>query len=230
MRVLGIIGGMSWESSLEYYRAINRAVRDRLGGSHSAKLVLSSIDFQPMSDDMAAGRWDSVRDMLLVEARRLVAAGVDGMLIATNTMHVFADDVARVSGKPLIHIADSLGRKLNADGVERIALLGTKYSMEMPFYRERLERSFGVAVLVPEPEEREEINRIIFEELCRGVLRDESKRTILSIIDRLAARGARGAALACTELPLIVHADDTGVPLWDTLELHAEEAAAFILG
>jgi aspartate racemase len=227
--MLGIIGGMSWESSLEYYRAINRAVRGRLGGSHSARLVLSSVDFQEMADDMAAERWDSIRDALLVEAGRLSSAGVDCILIASNTMHLFADDIAKSTGKPVIHIADSLGKKLRQGGIDRIALLGTKYSMEMPFYKKRLEEKFGIVSLVPTPEEREEINRIIFEELCRGVFSDGSKKKVLSIIGRLAALGARGAALACTELPLLVHADDTAVPLWDTLALHAEDAAKCLL-
>jgi aspartate racemase len=229
MKLLGIIGGMSWESSLEYYREINRAVRERLGGSHSARIVLSSVEFQGISDDMAADRWDAVRDALVAEAGRLAAAGVDYILIATNTMHVFADEVARACGKPLIHIADSLGRKLRENGVDRIALLGTKYSMEMPFYKTRLEAEFGIVSLIPEKEEREELNRIIFGELCQGVFKEESKRTVLSVIRRLAAQGARGTALACTELPLLIRPEDTDTALWNTLALHAEDAAARIL-
>lgn len=229
MKLLGIVGGMSWESTIVYYRLINEAVRDRLGGLHSARLVLSSVEFQGYADDMAAGRWDEVERNLLSEADRLVASGVDGILIATNTMHMFAEAIAERSGLPVIHIADATGRAIVGAGAGHIGLLGTRYSMEKGFYKDRLAERFGIEALVPDESERLEINRIIFSELCEGRFLDSSKRRLLEIIKTLREKGIEGVVLGCTELPLILKPDDFDFPLWDTLGLHAFAAVDFML-
>ncbi len=229
MKTLGIIGGMSWESTIVYYRLINEAIRDRLGGLHSARLVLSSVEFQAFSDDMAAGRWDEVERNLLFEADRLVASGVDGILIATNTMHLFAEAIAERSGLPVVHIADATGKAIVRAGAGHIGLLGTRYSMEKGFYKDRLAERYGIEAQVPGEADRLEINRIIFSELCEGRFLDSSKRRLLEIIGTLREKGIEGVVLGCTELPLILKPDDFDFPLWDTLALHALAAVDFML-
>lgn len=230
MKVLGIIGGVSWESTLVYYRLINEAVRDRLGGLHSGHLVLASVDFQGYSDDQLAGRWDSVERGLLEEADRLTAARVDGLLIASNTMHIVAERMAERTGLPLVHIADAVGKEISSRGGRRVGLLGTRYAMEKPFYRDRLKERFDIDTVVPEEEERLEINRIIFSELCAGRFLEASKRRLLEIVRDLESKGIDGIVLGCTELPLILKANDFDCPLWDTLGLHARAAVDFMLG
>lgn len=229
MKTLGIIAGMSWESSIEYYRLINEGVHGRLGGVHSAKLVLSSVDFQGFSDDMAAERWDRVEADLLFEAERLAGAAVDGLLIATNTMHLFADSVMARTGLPLLHIADAVGGAIRKTGHSKVGLLGTRYAMEKGFYVERLASRFGIEAIVPEEAGRLEVNRIIFQELCVGVFDEGSKRRLLDMIGELRARGAEGVILGCTELPLIIKQKDLDFPVWDSLGLHAKMAVDFIL-
>ncbi len=230
MKTLGIIGGMSWESTIEYYRLINKAVRDRLGGVHSGRIVLTSVDFQSYSDDMAADRWDAVERGLLEETDRLIASRVDGLLIATNTMHIFAGQIATRSGLPVIHIADALGKEIARSGVRRVGLLGTRYSMEKGFYKDRLAQRFGIESVVPEESDRLEINRIIFSELCGGRFLESSKQKLVTVIRKLRERGAEGVILGCTELPLILKNDDLDLPLWDTMTLHASAAVEFMLG
>jgi aspartate racemase len=228
MRTLGIIGGTSWESTAVYYRLINEGVRNRLGGLHSAHLVLASVDFQGYSDDMAAGRWDSVEAGLLDETDRLVGAGAEALLIASNTMHLMAESISHHSGLRVLHIADATGGAIKNAKLRRIGLLGTQYTMEMGFYKDRFRDSFGIESIIPGENERKTITGIIFDELCKGVFKEESKRMLIGIVDDLAAAGAEGIVLGCTELPLVIKQADIALPLWDTLGLHATMAVDFL--
>jgi aspartate racemase len=230
MRTLGIIGGMSWVSTLEYYRLLNEGVQKSLGGSHSARILLSSVEFQEMSDWMARGDWDSVKGVLLSEGRRLASAGAGALLIATNTMHLFADEIQAAAGVPVLHIADAAGKRITARGVRTIGLMGTRYSMEKDFYRVRLRQKFGIESLIPDENQRGRINAIIFDELCQGKFLDESRAFVLEAARGLVDRGAQGIVLGCTELPLIVHPEDLSVARFDTMQAHAEDGVRFLLG
>jgi aspartate racemase len=230
MKTLGIIGGTSWESTAVYYRLINEGVRDRLGGLHSAHLVLASVDFHGYADDMSAGRWDEVEAGLSSEADRLLAASVDAILIASNTMHIFADSISLRTGLPLIHISDAAAVAIKKTGARRVGLLGTRPSMEKGFYKERLSRMFGIEAVIPDEEDRREIHRIIFEELCRGIFDEGSRRRLLAIIAVLRSKGVEGVVLGCTELPLAIKQSDVDIPLWDTMGLHAAAAVEFLAG
>jgi aspartate racemase len=229
MRLLGVVGGMSWLSTLEYYRLINEGVQRALGGSHSARLLLSSVEFQPLADAMGRGDWAPVRAALLEEARRLSAAGAQALLIATNTMHLFAEDVERAAGIAVLHIADATGARIREAAVATVGLMGTRASMEKGFYRERLKERFGVDSLTPDEPARARINAIIFDELCAGKFREESRRFVLEQAALLVSRGARGIVLGCTELPLIVKEEDLSVPRFDTLAAHAQAGVSFLV-
>lgn len=230
MKTIGILGGMSWESTAIYYRLLNEAVRDRLGGLHSARIVLYSFDFAAVAELQRAGAWDAATDMLIGAARGVRAAGADCLLIATNTMHKLAAPIEEaLDDVPLLHIADATGVRLRRDGVRRVALLGTAFTMEQPFYRERLARH-GVEVLIPDEADRALVHRVIFEELCMGHVCDASRQEYLRIIDGLAGDGAQGAVLGCTEIGLLVGQADTAVPLYDTTVLHVEAAVQYALG
>lgn len=229
MRTLGLIGGMSWESTAIYYRAINESVRDALGANHSASLLLHSFDFEPIKQMQAAGEWDALGRLLGDTAARLELAGARAILICANTMHKVADVVAARISVPLIHLTDVTAAALLADGHRKVALLGTRFTMQEAFYRERL-AAHGVEALVPGADEIPELDRIIFDELCRGrflsASRDKYRRTIAA----LAARGAEAVVLGCTELVLLVEPEDTPLPLFDTAALHARAAVDFALG
>lgn len=227
MKTIGLIGGMSWESTLLYYQAINRAVSQRLGGLHSAKVLMHSLDFADVVRGQRAGDWDGLATLLRSAAQGLAAAGADVLLICTNTMHKIADQVA-VPGTPLLHIADVTGAAIRAQGLRRVALLGTRYTMEQPFYVDHLAR-IGVECVVPQPSHRDEVHRIIFEELCLGDVRASSRQSLRDIVAHCAERGAQGVILGCTELPLLLQAGDVSLPLFDTTALHAQAAAAFAL-
>ncbi len=229
MKRLGIIGGMSWLSTAEYYRLINEGVQRELGGSRSARLLVSSVEFQELSDAMGRGDWPAVKAVLLAEARLLAAAGSDGIMIATNTMHLFADEVEQAAGVPLLHIADAVGERIRAASVKRIGLLGTRYSMEKDFYRARLRERFGVESLIPDAPRRQRINAIIFDELCARQFLDSSRTYVLEAAAELVARGAEGIVLGCTELPLIVTQEDLSVPRFDTMAAHAEAGVRFLV-
>ncbi|MBB1510755.1 aspartate/glutamate racemase family protein [Tessaracoccus sp. MC1756] len=221
MRTIGLIGGMSWESTTEYYRVINRAVAERLGGLHSAHVLLESLDFAEVEVFQAEGRWGEAGDVLADSADRLEAAGAEVVLICTNTMHKVADQVERGISVPLVHIGDATARAVLAAGVKCVGLLGTAFTMEERFYRERLE-SHGLSVLVPPADDRAEVHRVIYEELCRGQILDSSRRRLLEVIGRLIEAGVEGVILGCTELELLLDADDDGpVPLFATTRIHA---------
>ncbi len=221
MKTIGLIGGMSWESTAEYYRLINEAVRERRGGLCSARCVLYSVDFAEVADLQRCGRWTEAARMLVDAAQRVERAGAAMVLICTNTMHKLADEVQAGVAIPLLHIADATADKVRRDGLRRVGLLGTRFTMEEDFYCGRLARQFGLDVLIPVPEDRETVHRLIFEELCMGQLRAESKAQAAAIMGRLVARGAEGIILGCTELGLLIEPADCHVPLYDTTRLHA---------
>lgn len=225
MKTIGLIGGMSWESSVEYYRLINQGIRERLGGLRSAKILLDSFDFEEIAGLQRAGRWYEAGEMLAASARRLEQAGADFLLICTNTMHKLAGPVRDAVRIPLIHIADPTGAAVRAAGIKRIGLLGTAFTMEDSFYRQRLEERFGLEVLVPEEAaDRQMVHRVIFGELCQGVVKEESRAAYRAVMSRLVERGAEGIILGCTEIGLLVGPGDASVPLFDTTLLHASAA------
>ena len=225
MKTIGLLGGMSWESTLPYYRHINEAVRERLGGLHSARLVLYSLDFHEIEALQRQGDWAAAGTLLADAARHLESAGADFLLLCTNTMHKVADAIEAASALPLLHIADPTAAAIQAAGLQRVGLLGTRFTMEQPFYRERLEDRHGIQVLVPDEPDRAEVHRVIYEELCRGVVSEASRQAYRQVITRLVARGAQAVILGCTEIGLLVRADDAEVPLFDTCVLHAQAAA-----
>jgi aspartate racemase len=229
MKTIGIIGGMSWESTLEYYRTINRLVQARLGGLSSASCIVDSLDFAPVSLLMRSGKWEDIAAILTRKAVGLQQAGAQLILIATNTMHIVYEQIAGAVDVPMIHIADATGTAIAARGLTRVGLLGTRFTMEMDFYTSRLRSRFNLGVVVPPPDSREEIDRIIFEELCMGLFLPESTGRIRAIISRLVGGGAQGIALACTELPLVVKQQDVEVPIFDTMRLHCEAAVRISL-
>ncbi|MFJ7203654.1 aspartate/glutamate racemase family protein [Streptomyces sp. NPDC098789] len=223
MRTIGLIGGMSWESTAEYYRILNERTRERLGGLHSARCVLHSVDFAEIERFQAEGRWAEAGEALAAAARSLAAAGADLLLICTNTMHKVADVVAAATPVPLLHIADATADAVRAAGLSRVGLLGTAFTMEQDFYRGRLAAS-GLDVLVPDPRGRALVHRVIYEELCLGVVREASRAAYRRVVGELVARGAEGVILGCTEIELLLGPADSPVPLFPTARLHAEAA------
>ena len=221
MKTIGLIGGMSWESSAHYYRLLNEAVKARLGGLHSAKCLLASVDFAEIEPLQRAGRWDEAGDILNRAALGLERAGADLLLICANTMHKVAEQTLRGVRIPLIHIADATAARVRAAGVRRVALLGTRYVMEQDFYRQRLADRYGLEVLVPGPADRAEVNRVIFEELCLGRTEPASKARYVAIMEALVRDGAEGVIAGCTEITMLVQQPDVSVPLFDTTEIHA---------
>ena len=230
MLTIGLLGGMSWESTAEYYRLINRGVRDRLGGDHSAQIIMLSVDFGAISPLLLGGKWDELEAVLASEARRLKAAGADFLVIATNSMHMFAAAIEVASGLEVLHIADPTGAAIQAAGHRRVGLIAIRSTMEQPFYRDRLRDLFGIEVITPDDEDRATVHRVIFEELVRGVVRPESREAYRAVMARLADEGAEAIVLACTEIMLLVRPEDSAVPLFDTTALHAAAAVERALG
>jgi aspartate racemase len=224
MKTIGLIGGMSWESSIEYYRIINEEVRCRLGGLHSAKCVMCSVDFDEIAMLQRQGNWEELTRIMVNSAKKLKNSGADFILICTNTMHIMADDVQKQAGIPVIHIADATGKKIKEKGFKKVGLLGTKFTMEKDFYKKRLSEKYGIETIIPEENEREDIHRIIFEELCIGEIKPASKERIRQIISGLSLKGAQGIILGCTEIPLIISQSDTIMPVFDTTFIHAVSA------
>ena len=229
MKTLGLIGGMSWESTTSYYQWLNRLARERLGGQHSAKLLMWSADFAPLAAMQAAGDWDGATAVMVDAARRLEGAGADAILICANTMHLMAPAVAAAVSIPVLHVADATARAIRAAGSHRPLLLATRFTMEKSFYRDRL-RAGGVEAVLPEAEERERLHAIIFDELVQGRFEPISRAALIEITKRAIARdGADGVILGCTEFGLLVGADDMPVPLFDTTEIHARAGTDFAL-
>jgi aspartate racemase len=233
MKTIGIIGGISWFSSLEYYRLINEKANNELGGLHSAKILMYSIEFGNFSDEerlAEKGDWDALNATMIDAAQRLKSGGADFIVIASNTMNSRADDIQENVHIPVLHIVDPTGEKVNRGGIKNIALLGTKYTMEQNFYRNRLEKKYGLNVIIPNETEREEINSVIFEELCAGKFYNKSRERFIQIINRLVEEeGAQGVILGCTEIPLLIKQADVKVPVFDTMETHADAAVKYAL-
>ncbi|MEM7051058.1 MAG: aspartate/glutamate racemase family protein [Acidobacteriota bacterium] len=228
MKTIGLLGGMSWESTELYYRVLNQGVKARLGGLHSASLVLVSVDFHDVERLQVAGRWREAGELLAAAAARVEAAGAEILLLCTNTMHRVADAVAAQISIPLLHLADATADRVEAAGLRRVGLLGTRFTMEQAFYRDRL-AARGLEVMVPEAADRELIHRVIYDELCLGKVRRESRQAYLEVIARLARGGAEGIIAGCTEITLLVSPDDLSLPLFDTARLHAEAALDWAL-
>ena len=228
LRRIGLLGGMSWESTALYYRLLNEDVRDRLGGFHSARLVLASVDFADVEAMQVAGDWDAAGALLADEARRLESAGAECVVLCTNTMHRVAEAIEAAVGIPLIHLADVTADAVRAAGVDRVALLGTRFTMEQPFYADRL-RSHGLDVLVPQGDDLTLVHDVIYDELVLGVVRDESRESYVDVVRRLVERGAGGVVLGCTEIELLIGPDDLDVPVFATTALHARAAVDFAL-
>jgi len=228
MKTIGLIGGMSWESTLEYYRIINELVSKRLGGHHSAKIILYSVDFDEVVKLQHQGDWKKLGEMLAEIARRLEACGADLVLICTNTMHKVADYVQKAINIPLLSIIDATAEEIKRVGLKRVGLLGTKFTMEDDFYRAGLERH-GIQTVIPDEEDRNTVHRVIFDELCLGVFKESSKEELKKIVKKLKEKGAEGVVLACTELPILLSQEDCDIPLFDTTRIHAEYAVNFAL-
>ena len=226
MQIIGMIGGMSWESTAVYYRRINELVKAQLGGLHSARIAMVSIDFQEIERMQMRGDWKSAGELLAASARAVEAAGADFIVLATNTMHKVADAIEAGTTIPLLHIADAAGDAIRASGHARVGLLGTRFVMEEAFYVERLKSRFGLDVIVPPPEDRELVHRVIFDELCLGSIRDASRAEYRRIIADLVTQGAQAVILGCTEIALLVSAPDATVRLFDTTEIHVRAAVA----
>lgn len=227
-RTLGIIGGMSWESTESYYRLINEGIKARLGNLHSADLLIHSVDFAPIEALQAKGAWDEMGKVLANSGKRLQAAGAQGLLIATNTMHKVVDDVQAATNLPIIHIADVTAAAIKQQGLTKVALLGTQFTMTEDFYKQRLIDA-GLQVLIPETGARAEVHRIIYEELCQGQLLDSSRQYYQQVTKNLADKGAKGVILGCTEIGLLIQQADSPISVFDTTAIHAAAAVDFLL-
>lgn len=229
MKTIGLIGGMSWESSIEYYRIINETAKARLGGLHSAKSLMVSVDFADVETLQHEGRWREAAEMLVEAAQRLEHGGADFLVLCTNTMHKVADDIqARVS-IPFLHIADPTAQRIKDVGIQKIGLLGTRFTMEEAFYKDRLTQKYGLDVMIPNAQEREIVHRIIYDELVLGKLEQRSKERYIGIIEHMIDQGMEGVILGCTEIGLLIHGEDSSVPLFDTTRIHAEAAVEYAL-
>ena len=228
-KTLGIIGGMSWESTESYYRLINEGIKANLGHLHSADLLIHSVDFAPIGELQAQGAWEEMGEILANSGKRLQAAGAQGLLIATNTMHKVVDDVQAATNLPIIHIADATSTAIKRQGLTKVALLGTQFTMTEDFYKQRLVEA-GLQVLIPRDNERAEVHRIIYDELCQGQLLDSSRQYYRQVVLELAAQGAEGVILGCTEIGLLIKQADSPIPVFDTTSIHAAAAVDFLLG
>ena len=224
MKTIGLLGGMSWESTELYYRAINEAVKQRLGGLHSASIAMVSVDFEPLERLQHAGEWDLVADALSEAAQRIEAAGADFLVLCTNTMHRVAPCIEQSISIPLLHIADATATIVKQRGIDTVGLLGTSFTMEQEFYRGRLQDSHGLKVLTPDLADRELVHQVIYRELCLGTVSEKSRQEFLRIVEELAARGAQAVILGCTEIGMLLRQDDTDVSLLDTTIVHVQQA------
>jgi amino-acid racemase len=224
VKTIGLIGGMSWESSAEYYRLINQETKRRLGGHHNARSLMLTVDFAEIEHLQHAGDWDALGGMLGDAARQLERGGADFVVLCTNTMHKLADCITTAVRIPLLHIADAVGSAIQSAGCQRVALLGTRFTMEEPFYADRMRREFGIDNIIPDAKERQAIHDVIYNELCHGIIREESRAGFRGIIDRLRERGAEGVILGCTEIPLLISQADSTLPVFDSTAIHAAAA------
>lgn len=229
MKTIGLLGGMSWESTLAYYKAINEGVRQKLGGLHSAQIAMVSVDFEPIEQLQHAGDWAGTASILCKAAQSVEAAGADFLLICTNTMHKVAPEIQAAIKIPLLHIADATAEVLVTKGVQKVGLLGTAFTMEQEFYKGRLKNNYGLEVLVPSASDRQIVHKVIYQELCLGKIEADSKTQYLRIIDALAAGGAQAVILGCTEIGMLVKQEDTNVTLLDTTALHARAAVTYAI-
>jgi aspartate racemase len=229
MKTIGMIGGMSWESSIEYYRIVNQTVREKLGGLHSAKSIMYSVEFAEIEALQHQDRWDELASIMIEAARSLEKGGADFVIICTNTMHKLYDEVQNNIQIPMLNIADATAEKIKTEGIDKIALLGTRFTMEEDFYKGRLADKYGLDVIIPSLEQMEIVHRVIYDELCAGIIKPDSKQKYAEIIQRLVAEGACGVILGCTEIGLLVKPEDSPVPLFDTTEIHAKAAVKYAL-
>jgi aspartate racemase len=230
VKTVGLIGGMSWESSLLYYRLINEGVKQRLGGLHSAQILMYSVDFAPIEKLQHSGDWDGAAEVMVDAARRLESGGADFFLIATNTMHQVADVVSAAVDIPLLHIADATAEVLRRDEVGRIGLLGTAFTMELDFYRRRISEQYDIDVVIPELHDRQMVHDIIYQELCQGQIEAESREVYIAIIDRMREKNIDGVILGCTEIGMLLQPQHTDIKLYDTTAIHAQRAVDRALG
>lgn len=229
MKTIGLIGGMSWESSLEYYRIINEEVKKQLGGTHSARCIMYSVDFDEIEKLQEAGDWEKMTKIMIAVGLSLERAGADFIVICTNTMHKMVDDMEENLDLPILHIADATAESIKGMGLKKIALLGTNYTMEQDFYKGRLIDKHGLDVIIPEKSERDIVHEIIYKELVLGEIREESREDYKMVIEKLKDRGAEGVILGCTEIGLLIKQEDTKLPVFDTTEIHAKAAVKFAL-
>lgn len=229
MKTIGLIGGMSWESSLEYYRIINESVKDKLGGLHSAKSLMYSVDFEDIEKLQHEGNWEKLTEIMIEAAQNLERSGADFIIICTNTMHKMADEVQKNIQIPLLHMADLTGEAIRKEGIKKIGLLGTRFTMEENFYKGRLINNFGMEVIIPNEEERQIVHDVIYNELCLGEINTSSREKFLQIINNLVKQGAEGIILGCTEIPLLIKQEDVEIPLFDTTTIHAKAAVEYAL-
>ncbi len=229
MKTIGLLGGMSWESTIPYYRLINEGIKQQLGGLHSAQILLHSVDFHEIELCQSQGDWQKAGEILAQAAVGLQQAGAEGIVLCTNTMHKVADAIETACDVPFLHIADATGRAIGQQNMTNVALLGTRYTMEQDFYRGRLQNEFGISTLIPEQDERLKINQIIFEELCLGEFREVSRDYYLRVIHELAQQGAQGVIFGCTEIGLLVPTELSPLPVFDTAAIHAADAVEFML-
>lgn len=229
MKTIGLLGGMSWESTVIYYKAINESIRDKLGGLHSAKITMCSVDFEELEKLQRQNKWSEIATVLSNSAKLIESGGADFLLMCVNTMHKVASEVESSVSIPLVHIADATGRKLVADDIKKVGLLGTRFTMGESFYKQRIINKFGIDVIVPDIDAQDTIHNIIYNELCLGIIDNKSRQHCLEIVDTLHKSGAEAIVLGCTELPLLLQQNHTDIPLYNTTAIHAEEAVLLAL-
>ncbi|CCU81192.1 Aspartate racemase [Halanaerobium saccharolyticum subsp. saccharolyticum DSM 6643] len=229
MKTIGLIGGMSWESTADYYKILNREVKARLGEPHSAKIIMHSVDFAEIEKLQSAGDWDKLTKKMINIAQKIESAKADIILICANTMHQMAAEVQANIKIPLLHIADTAAEKIEAESLKKVGLLGTKYVMEGSFYKNKIEDNYDIEVIIPDSKNREDVHRIIYQELVSGIFKNESRLRFIEIIESLKEKGAEGIILGCTEIPLLIKAKDSSLPIFNTTELHAKKAVQFAL-
>jgi aspartate racemase len=229
MKTIGLIGGMSWESSAEYYRIMNQTVQERLGGLHSAQCILFSFDFQEIEHLQHQGEWEKLTELMIRAAKRLEGAGAEVLIICTNTMHKMAEEVQTSVKIPLVHIADATAKAIMEKGLDKVALLGTRFTMEEDFYKKRLREKYKFEVIIPSESDREVVDSVIYNELCCGITHQSSREQFKAIIKKLASNGAQGVILGCTEIPLLISQQDAEIPLFDTTKIHAQAAVEMAL-